>query len=592
MDNEITQLQLRVPQRTLSDLSFCTSSVVGLENWLNSLPKANLGELSRQLYTALIELNKLVAKPALRYQMLEALRPTIYFALDALSKHYLGQSVILNEQQKKVANLAQALQMNLATGYKQVVLDTLNDPANSISCGNAIHRAMSELARAQVRAYQLYCPAPRYLWLELGQLFQAAESLQLLKHEVADRQNSYISSSTPGSLFCRIMLMACSRANQLRQADLQQVFNALEIWSPLIRVQRITRQEPIFIVNLEADQPPTYFALTREPSTPASRGLNSVPLMQAIEQASRMPGMPGESSALTIPKSMSQELIKHLIQAWGPLKERVFKRIPSNGSLQIIIGLSAIHYYLSGEKNFDEQLIRYSRKERNTRFAAGGVNSDAWANAFDADTTDLKLNSPLRDGESIKFNPEADAKKEAPYKIHLTHLENTSPGGYCVIWRGNLPTHTQSGELIGVRENNREQWCLAVIRWIKIESPERTLMGIELLTPNAQPCALSLLRKSSDSSLAMRAFLLPAIPAIAQPATLITPLRPFEEGNKVLLSQQGSEQKGQLTHKLMGTRSFSQFEFKYLQQLLETPTAKPPSEGNDDDDFSSVWKLL
>ncbi|WP_426415803.1 GTPase [Aestuariirhabdus sp. LZHN29] len=591
MDSDISQLQLRVPQRTLTELSFCLPAPSALEEWLNGLPKANLGEISRQLYNALTELNKLDSKPQLRFQLLELIRSTVYYTLDALSKHYLGQSVVLNEQQKKVANLAQALQMGLATGYKQVILDCHAAEGERTLCGNAIHRAMAELSRAQLRAYQLYCPPPRYLWLELGQLYQASESLHLLDHEVADKQNHYLKSSTPRTLFGRIALLGCSRPNQLRQADLSQVFDVLELWSSLAEVQVIAQHDPTFIINLEADLPPSYFALTREPVTLASRGLNSVPLMQALQQAKKMPAMPGDDGTLTIPKSMSPELIKHLIQAWGPLKERSFKRISTHGTLQITVGLSATHYFLSGEKDFNEQLIAYSSASRKARFMAGGVGSDAWSSAFDADVSDRKQFAPLREGEEIKFK-HSDDKTVSHYQIHETQLEDTSPGGYCVIWPGNLPTQTQSGELIGVRETSTEQWSLAVIRWIKVDSPERALMGVELLTPNAEPCALSLLRKSSDSSLAMRAFLLPEIKAIAQPATLITPLRPFEEGSKILLNQHGHERRGQLTHKIMGTRSFSQFDFKFLQQLLDTQTNTPGAAGADDEDFTSVWKLL
>ncbi|RRJ82330.1 hypothetical protein [Aestuariirhabdus litorea] len=590
MDNDISHLQLRVPQRTQSELSFCLPTPSALESWLSGLPKANLGEISRLLYSALVELNKLNTKPQLRFQLLELLRPTIYYTLSALSKHYLGQSVILNEQQKKVANLAQALQTNLATGYKHIILDCHALEDERQLCCNAIHRAITELSRAQLRAYQLYCPPPRYLWLELGQLFQAAEHLHLLDQEVADTQNAFITASSARTLFTRILLLSCSRPNQLRQADLSQVFDVLELWAPRASVQVIGRHDPTFIINLEADHPPSYFALTREPVTIASRGLDSVPLMQALMVAQKRPALSTDQQPITIPKSMSPELIKHLIQAWGPLKERAFKRINANGALQITVGLSATHYFLSGEKDFNEQLIAYSAASRKARFMAGGLGSDAWSNAFDADTSDLKLHSPLRDGEEIAFKHSSD-KTVTHYQIHETHLLDTSPGGYCVVWPGNLPPQTQSGELIGVRESETDQWCLAVIRWIKVESPERALMGIELLTPNAQPCALSLLRKSSDASLAMRAFLLPEIMAIAQPATLITPLRPFEEGSKVLLNQRGKESKGQLTHKLMGTRSFSQFEFKFLQQLLGTESDQGGG-ADDEEDFTSVWKLL
>ncbi len=591
MENQIAQLQLRAPQKTLSKLSFSATDNQAVTAWLNNLPKANIGEISRHLYGALGEINKLITTPLQRFQLLESLRPTVYYTLEALSKHYLGQTVVLNEQQKKVANLAQALQIYLATGYKQVILDNTAKDADKQLTGNAIHRAMSEMSRSLLRTYQLYCPPPRFLWLEIGQLYQFAEQLQLLDYSCKDAQNSFISSPSVLLVYTRAVLLGCSRANQLRQADLQQVFNALELWAPLSKIQLIAKNDPLFFINFESDHPPCYFSLSREPVTLACRGLNSLPLIHALKDSLKTPITLNEKPSITVPKSMSMELIKHLIEAWGPLKERSFKRMATQGELHITIGFSATHYFLSGEKDFARQLLSVKTSQRAAHFTTEEANTDAWCNAFDADTSDRKVHAALRDNESIKFSDHTETKKPE-YRNHLTQISDTSPGGYCVTWPGNLPPQTQSGELLGVRESDSEPWCLAVIRWIKVESPERSLMGIELLTPNASPCALSMLRKTRDGSQAMRAFLLPEINAIAQPATLITPSRPFEEGGKVLLNQNGVEQKGQLTHKVMATRSFSQFEFKRLQQILQPALAKTNTTSDGEEDFTSVWKLL
>ena len=55
MDSTTQKLHLRIPQQTLSNLSFAEGSEKGIAQWLANLPKANIGETARQLYQGLIE---------------------------------------------------------------------------------------------------------------------------------------------------------------------------------------------------------------------------------------------------------------------------------------------------------------------------------------------------------------------------------------------------------------------------------------------------------------------------------------------------------------------------------------------------------
>ena len=49
------------PAAVIKELSFCKTTARDLAGWLRDLPKANIGEYSRQLYMALSELSHLKA---------------------------------------------------------------------------------------------------------------------------------------------------------------------------------------------------------------------------------------------------------------------------------------------------------------------------------------------------------------------------------------------------------------------------------------------------------------------------------------------------------------------------------------------------
>ena len=121
MDKQNSHLLLRVTTPDKQSLSFCEASPRDLKKWVDGLPKANIGETARQLYQALVELNQLLTPSENRLQLLEILRPEIYFVCKQLEKHFLNQAIVLDERPRKVANLCQALQNHLAIGYKLIV---------------------------------------------------------------------------------------------------------------------------------------------------------------------------------------------------------------------------------------------------------------------------------------------------------------------------------------------------------------------------------------------------------------------------------------------------------------------------------------
>ena len=175
--NEISpHLLLRAPIPTQLRLSFCEATPRDLKRWIANLPKANIGETARQLYQGLSELNQLLTPSDNRLQLLELLRPEVYYVCKHLEQHFLHQSIVLDERSRKIANLCQALQSHLAIGYKQIVVRITpkfsKDRAPLLT--QALQRAIHCLNGPLIRATKLYCPVPEGLWLELHQLYRIA----------------------------------------------------------------------------------------------------------------------------------------------------------------------------------------------------------------------------------------------------------------------------------------------------------------------------------------------------------------------------------------------------------------------------------
>jgi len=578
------QPSLSAPTPTQLRLSFCEATPRDLKRWIAGLPKANIGETARQLYQGLGELNQLLTPSDNRMHLLELLRPEVYFVCQHLERHFLHQAIMLDERSRKISNLCQALQSQLAIGYKQIVLRIApkysKDRAALMS--EALQRAVHALKGQLVRATQLYSPAPEQLWFELHQLFRCACDLQLQHRRVRDDLASLAGELSVEQTYIAALLLGSARCNQLRQNPIAQLAQVLEPWSAWLKLHPGASGEGLFAISAEIDAGPRYRSKFRSEQQPGLLGFDPQPLVNAIEAHLLHQDM---SIPLPVPTGLTLDTLQHLHATWGEAAERSFQRTVGQGNLTVCVGMSALHFYLGGERTFSELLKHPGSRAANFSQAVAKGEKDSWSQAFDA-APQSKAGEFLP-YEEIRYEPladdEGDADSPPHYPTYALPVINHSPGGYCLAWPKEVPAELQTGEMVGIQDTTNQGWSIAVVRWIRQVRGAGTQMGIELVAPHAQPCGLQLVRTRDDHSHYLRGLLLPEISAIDLPATLLAPRLPFQEGNKVLINTQGEEHRAGLDRRVASTHSFNQFAYRSLE------TAQ---NGGSEEDFDSLWKSL
>ena len=119
----------------------------------------------------------------------------------------------------------------------------------------------------------------------------------------------------------------------------------------------------------------------------------------------------------------------------------------------------------------------------------------------------------------------------------------------------------------------------------------KTLMGLELLSPNAIAYAALINRKGGEKTPPMRVLLLPEITLVGQPHTLITPRAGFKERQKVTLRNSVEARTVQLLRHIMSTGSFEQFEFRYVKELGDV-LAENHNAGQPGGEYDSLWSNI
>lgn len=608
--------QFRLPPQDLSALTFCKPGVEGVRSWIDALPRANLGQTTRALYDALHDITRWKATAQQRFDVLELLRPVIYSACQGLEKHFLQQPVILPEQPRKVADLAQSLQYQLMRCYALTALTCtdkmkalFNKPTQLMTV--AIHRAISDATQTLIRSFQLYQPTRANLWEDIHTLMRLAEQYKLAATEVRDPLGK---SSTIALLYTKTLLLGCTKANQLRQDDILLIWNALDQWAGGVHFYPVDRgEEKLLIVDPHTDNPPMYRRFYKGDFNADCRQMDTANLVAQLKMQAD-PALSGDGP-------VSRNLLNHLILAWGLLTDRTFMRLEANARLALCIGLSTTHYFVSGELSF-EQLVRGDGNAREPSSALFLVDdgrttaaradaedarlaqpltgrkpaADVWDSAIDADKRQARVSL-----ESIDYHVRKNGRTQVTstgndrekYQNFEVQMVNMSPGGYRLEWPEQVPPQLKTGEIIGIRESHHAGWSIGAIRWVKQEADAGLHLGVELLSPAAVPYGARVLQKRGDTpSDYMRVLTLPEIKPLGQAMTLLTPAVSFREGQKVVLVRQGQESTVLLTRLVTQTAAYSQFEFQPSRRIGEPPQKGAAKLEGSDEGFDSLWHKL
>ncbi|WP_144393954.1 hypothetical protein [Pleionea sediminis] len=577
-----------------------------IQKWLETLPVANVSDSSKRLYQILLDCNKSQLSDDDRFKILMKIHSPIQIVLKSLSRHFTGHTLNLSEKQKKIAALVQAIHTEMAIGFKTIIEHQIESP--SLLKRGMLHASMfmalEYLSLTVVRCYQVYTDIPARLWKEINLIYRSS-----LEQKIQDKECEYEGFQHEHSIrdiFVKICLLSMANPYQLRQQEIETVFNGLQKYVEHCKVENASRFENRYVVDLNQARPPIHQALIKMRPNKDTIAFNLDDVVAELQEH-----LQKSSSEKVSAKGLSLRLTRHLLKNWAHLSSRNFARTACDGHIRVSIGLSATFQILKGTdtesdepttlEEFegslhnvtlvdDHETVNMLDHFGNENYQRKSPDEDIWAKMY-------RPKEAAPDSKEVDYAKAFGSdklKSHAHYDLLEADIVNISPGGYCIVMSENTPNNTQTGEVIGLVEteaDGHETWHIGVIRWIKrVKGTSGVQLGIQLIAPGAKPILSQLKNGKTRGQSFQNALMLPALKGIDQPATLLTNPILFTTEQKVTIVDGTEKYDVRLTKLVSSSQGYRQFYFEPIKSSQSTGSSLDISRT--DEGFDDVWDLI
>lgn len=543
---------LYVPEPVASQLSSHLADAKSLHDWLIGLPQVQPLDLGRTLYDALFTLNRSKLDRDFRLQALEQFQTKIDIHLPALERLYHGVAVPQRERAEQAWHLARDLLLELICACKLVLREESSRRFvfGQRNAAGLLLRLLQLSQRVLMLCYGNYYPVPERVWLEVHLLFRHAWEQKMLD-EVPEGASVSIQQ-----LYKQILLLGLSDPHSLLPGEIQKVqewLHKLANYATLQAVSQLADPAGFFLIQLDRDVPPQFMG--HRPMQLDGRHailLNTFEVVRRLHKELVPLEKVAASSSHFQKATHHIDLLRRLIRAWGITPQRLFNRMRNNASVLLVSGLWSAHQQLQRERLQAEDV-----------------------GALELEPAAVAAEEPVAEtgGEVVRVVPPVSPE------VHLSRWQviNVSPGGYALQLETAQPESITVGSVVLIRSEHVDRWNVAVVRWVR---QGRLLdIGLQLLAPFAE--AVRVRRKENDQVEHYEpALLLPSVPEMKQPASLIAPAGQFAPLREFDVMRMTDEVSIRAIRRMDHGMNVDQFEFitpAQLEALLEMPAAQASS---------------
>lgn len=477
----------------------------GCAKWLGQLQLTNLQLAHSLLLTQIRELNRFPMRGLERLNTLELLRETVGYVQDDYAKKLIAKPLPLNESELMVFVAIVQLWQAMVLGYQRclqayIAEDKQLAKHGALLCQRCLLYSGLEIFEHLRTGYEFDAK----LWHQLHALYAFSEKQELQTVEVTDPLNPKFPRSSCRSIYVKTLLSCYARPAELTRSQLQLLDNWLTQWSGTVTVENSYSVSKGDAQPLAVDLASTrgLHALTHSTHSESMRYLATVPLSKLLRVKTILlqQGQTPRQVNLCDNCNTSDciEFLTFLHLCWCENHNTRFgERRPVAQHAQLCYKMEGIYAHLSGRP------FKQPGRDGATGGAVRQQNQPFGRVLQDAHNKELlEMGFPL---ETWKF-------------------ENESISGARLTREDTFGGRLSYNQLLGLRPSDAETLMLGAVAWANVTRNGQLQIGVRYLPGAAEP--LSIKATGINPTVPDRyvpAFMLPAIPAMKIPASLIIP---------------------------------------------------------------------
>lgn len=609
-------MKLNIPEQKAPSADAIPNQPRKLKKVLSALPNSNMGELTKQTFMILRDLNRQSMPNKQRLEDLEMIRVLARDIFDNLKKYFINRTLPLPDKSQKIVNLNQSILQELVYGYEIIIYEAANNIDTKIddkTISIAVCRAINYLSEILLRSSEVYKPCPKHLWYDAHQLYAFAESRGLTEITVIDNEKQP-EKLTIENCYKQMVLFALARPIALRQRDSERIFKELYQWSKYSSIQHDASEKlinNIFCMRLHQDAAPNYLSKADLAEGGNIRTLDASNLVSYIKTL--IDEQSAKKQKLATGDDIPLETLTALVLSWGVAAKRRFSRAERHGHINVAIGLARTAKAIRDSYKTDAKIdtssgfVRTSTTTKqdpsftldpiNTKDEASGYMTHTEVGAAENSSWDM-----VAKGRALTETYANEQKLANDDKIKQRQLDadshwkivNISAGGYCLRWNSDDTSKAQIGELIGLQEFDAKdnfEWRIGVIRWMQFTPESGLEIGVQVISPKVS--AATAQRVNRPNEVPFECLMLPGIRALKQSSSTLLPSHAFKTDDKLIVQILESKLNITLGEIKEHTGSFTQFTYKNTEvdQRIKKQVKKEEATKNKDD-FDELWSSL
>ena len=479
-----------------ADARACTALIAGL-------PLTNAHEAHRLLTTLLTGLSHRPPAAAAYLDVLETARASLTFLQDEIAQRYAAKPLPPAPAEGEAFRQVLSLWQAMARAYAQVAQMGSNDPLVqdrlALICQRCVHYAgkvILEFYRARRE------PSPG-AWIDLHGYYATAEEWDIDKISVAEPLNEGSKTQCAADAYAAVLLVDLASPYSRSAHEFAWICRWAQRFAPLTAVMPLGEPVEARAFGIDLMHDTSTRPLQMLPRKESVRWFDTRKLSTALQELLARLKAHESPAALGLgndcPASIANRLLLQLYKPWClNATPRRFQRRGASGLAQVCLGFEAIHFHVEGrEFNQPEHVRMYSR----------GDMERIWTFRDQVDPTQLSVRA---------------TQIQLGYPLEHWSVADQSVSGFR-LQRGEAGARIAHGQLFCLRPPDGEQFLLAQVSWLMMLKDD-LFIGIHVLPGVPQGIAVRPTGANvSHSERYVRAFLLPAVPALKEAASLVLP---------------------------------------------------------------------